>query len=224
MSRRLRSDKAMFEKGLVPSFDGDAATEVRRWYAKAAEAGERRAQFALAGIVQAEDQDKALNLMHDSAQRGHSGAMFYMFQKFNADADALRAAGLSSKQQTGMARRVDDLAMEWLRRAATSGHPGALNELGERLRDGRGMKRDLPAAFNAFASSAAKDANKAAIKNMARCQRDGVGTVKSADNAIITLRRLDQEEEPSPGPYVPLRQSSIDPRRSIRRSMSTPRN
>ncbi len=106
------------------------------WNRQAAEAGDARAQFRLAGLQTEEDR----RWMRRAATAGHINAMYHLGLMF--------AQGLGGP-------RDDAEAVRWYRRAALAGHDMAMAALGNMYVAGRGVPRNDVEALRLYRQSAA---------------------------------------------------------------------
>jgi hypothetical protein len=119
---------------------GDFAAALAAWK-PAAEAGDRRAQYALATLYDAgegvaKDQTEAARWFEKAAMQG--------------DADAQFALGVDYDTGEGVAADKARAAA-WYRRAADQGHASAMYNLGLMCREGDGVVRDTLGAYKWFA-------------------------------------------------------------------------
>lgn len=114
-----------------PSCSVAQRVEGRGWQMRAAQAGQPEALLAIAGSWRERDPALAAEATRRAAEAGL------------AEAQVRHADALAATRDRPAARE----AVEWYRRAADQGHPGALCALGLALRNGQGVQRDPEAAL-----------------------------------------------------------------------------
>lgn len=187
---------------------GDAAALLE----KAAESGSREGQFSYARLLMAgqdgvkSDPERSRFLLQQSAEAGYPPAQaawgFLLESAIDPKSRDLNYSepiawyrkAIAGNDPEGMCRlalllasgRVTDAdhAESWslLKRAASLGHPLALNECGAALQAGKGAEKDPVAAVGYF-TAAAELGLPAALFNLGRCFREGVGVPVNADKA-----------------------------------------
>ncbi|MEM8750885.1 MAG: tetratricopeptide repeat protein [Pseudomonadota bacterium] len=172
------------------------------WYRFAADAGNSQAQFAYANILlQGKyaplDKAEGQAFMEKAAQAGHVRAQFNLAQLITNNrptwagfkqalpwyqkaaeaglADAQYALANIHAEAKGVNFNDDELAREWLEKAAVGGFDTAQVQLGIWAANGRGGEKDEKAALIWFARAAAKN-NVIAQNRLARMYAFGVGT------------------------------------------------
>lgn len=151
----------LLDRGLVECQDPAVAAG---WYVGAADAGEPGALFNLALLYRAgrgvaQNSGRYLQLMQQLAEQG--------------DGEAIYLVGRA--HDTGETGRVDRaLAAHWYLRAAKTGFAPAQNALGDLLRLGDGVPRDLPQAREWFQRAAVQGFGYAQV-NLGYLYQKGVG-------------------------------------------------
>lgn len=85
-------------------------------------------------------------------------------------------------------------AVQYYRKAAEYGHPGAQNNLGNQYKNGRGVERNLQEAVRLFLESA-KQGSVFGMRNLASCYLDGIGTEVNFDLAVDWLETAAEQKD-----------------------------
>lgn len=133
------------ETGQGVAFDLAQAGE---WFRKSAQAGNPAGMGGLGAMyynasIGPKDAVQAEQWWRKGAQAGDGRSM----------------AGLSLLYETGEGGLPKDpaLSLEWLSKAVATGNGNALTRMGLRLRDGKGVEKDLPQSFELFRRAAEQD-------------------------------------------------------------------
>jgi TPR repeat protein len=181
------------------------------WYARAAEAGDREASYALGllylqGRGVARDRAEAAKRFRVAAEQGHAAAAYNLAllyvegQVFPRNmSEALRWFGIAAEQDVADAQHTlaviyrdgddgipRDLAksIQWLERAIKLDHIPAMIELGIALFNGDGIARDEARAAKLFRQAALRG-NPVAQNRYARVLSAGRGTEQNSIEACL---------------------------------------
>lgn len=155
--------------------------EALKWWTKAAELGDAKAQYTVGliyftGIGAKKDMKTAQHWFLKSAQQGDKDAQFHVgiiYDEFYDD-------GVK--------------AFEWYNKAAQQGDKDAQLQLGECYANGRGVKKDAKEAFVWYMKSA-KQGDGFAQMYVADCYYKGLGTTKDKNKAIEWYEKAAKQEE-----------------------------
>ena len=205
----------LYESGRGIARDSKKAAQ---WYALAADAGNREAQFAyslklLEGVGVTKNVERSIDLLRQAADKGHPMAMFNYASYLIDERPTIRGYSqalpylekaaeyrlpdayflLAQIYRHGLATGIGDQerSREMLIRAAKSGVDDAQVELGKTYLNGVGVEKDPKNAFRWF-QIAARKGNAAAQNQLAHLYYRGNGTqvnpVESAKWHILASR------------------------------------
>jgi uncharacterized protein len=185
-------------------------TEAARLYREAMDKGSRDAtaasgRYRITGLGGVEkDEAQGIFLIRKAAEAGSTAAMTllgdfalsgtgqdadprtaaFWYQRASAEKDPLGYLGLARLYDAGAAGLVKDesRASSLVMEAAKLGEPLAMNEMGLRYQQGRGMAMDNVAAVGWFSMAAQHDLA-AAMVNLGNCYETGNGCLPDADRA-----------------------------------------
>lgn len=128
--------------------------------------------------------------MHNSQQQTESlDALRQLAEK--GDAEAQYRLGMLYRTKEHLHYKE---AFRWLSKAAGQGHPSAQNAVGEMLRDGKKIQRNLKEAFKWF-SLAAEQGDATACYNLAKAYGGGEGCKRNADLAMHWFQKAVEQGE-----------------------------
>jgi TPR repeat protein len=194
------------------------------WYGRAAEAGDREANYALGllhlqGRGVARDRAEAAKRFRSAAEQGHPAAAYNLALLYTEGQVVPRAVGEAIRWFTAAAeqdvadaqhtlailyRDGDDgvprdpaKAVQWLERAAKLDHIPAMVELGIALFNGDGIAKDEARAANLFKQAALRG-NPVAQNRYARVLSAGRGTTQNSVDACLwhSLARVQTVSDP----------------------------
>ena len=190
-----------------------------KWYRKAAEQGQRDAQYNL-GIMYdqgwgvTKDEIEAVKWFMKAATQGHAGAQYnlgcayrdgkgvrqnfveankwYLKAAEQGHAEAQNSIGISYLRGRGDFAKDSQKAIEWLQKAAVQGDVNGMSNIGTIYMDGDGVKRDLDKAEEWYKKALNADPDSDIKESLERLERNrNAGTM----TVSVTVNMENSTEE-----------------------------
>jgi TPR repeat protein len=169
--------RAQFQLGYIHATETKNPVEAVKWYRKAAEQGNARAQANLGlcyhqGIGVAKDPDEAVKWIRKAAEQG--------------DARAEGGLGVCYAEGVGVTKDPAE-AVKWYRKAAEQGNAVAQYNLGVCYQNGEGVAKDTAEAVKWY-RKAAEQGDALAQVTLGYCYATGIGVLKDSTEAAKWYR------------------------------------
>jgi TPR repeat protein len=158
------------------------AAEAAKWHRKAADSGERHAQFALGAMY-----ESGQGVSPDIAE----AARWYRKAADQGDAESQKILGTMHYTGRGVAKSYSQAA-QWYRKAAEQGHAVAQNNLGLLYNTGVGVSKNSAEAQQWFRKAAEQGFSEAQC-NLGVMYSTGRGVVRNDAEAVRWFRRAAEQ-------------------------------